>query len=191
VLTRRFEEALIYANRLHANQVRKASGIPYISHLLAVTALTIEYGGGEDEAIAALLHDAEEDQGGEATREEILRRFGPRVTAIVDGCTDGYGDPKPEWRARREAHIARLRTAPLSVRLVCACDKLHNARSLVQEYRTQGEALWGRFNGGHTGTLWYFHAVRDALWSEEISALIAELDRVLAELKALAASAGA
>ncbi len=185
MLSDRFEQALVYAARLHGNQVRKGSGIPYVSHLMAVSGLTLEYGGGEDEAIAALLHDAVEDQGGEATRSEILLRFGPHITSIVDGCTDADEDPKPPWRQRKEAYIARVRTAPRSVRLVSACDKLHNARSLVKEYRAQGESLWTRFNGGREGTLWYYSAVRDALGSDGIREVIDELDRVIAELHSL------
>ncbi|HML16268.1 MAG TPA: HD domain-containing protein [Bryobacteraceae bacterium] len=183
----RFEEALIYATRLHARQTRKGSGIPYVSHLLAVCALTIQYGGDEDEAIAALLHDAVEDQGGEATRLEILARFGPRVTAIVDGCTDTDRQPKPPWRARKEMYIERLRTAPHEVRLVSACDKLHNARSLVKDYRMSGESLWSRFHGGRDGTLWYYRTLVDALRSDGIAQLVEELDRVVTELESLAA----
>src|ERR1700722_19872388 len=152
-LTSRFEEAIIYTTRLHAEQVRKGSDVPYVSHLMAVAALTLEYGGGEDEAIAALLHDAVEDQGGLETRAEILRLFGPKVTAIVDGCTDTDAIPKPPWRGRKEAYIEKLRLAPLEVRRVSACDKLHNARTLVMEYRRCGEALWSRFHGRRDGTL--------------------------------------
>lgn len=182
----RFEEALVYAARLHATQTRKGSGIPYISHLLGVSALTLEYGGGEDEAIAALLHDAVEDQGGEATRLEILDRFGPRVTAIVDGCTDTNRFPKPPWRLRKEMYIAHVRTAPHEVRLVSACDKLHNARSLVMDYRVCGDSIWARFHGGRDGTLWYYRTLVDALRSDGIASLVDELDRVVTELEFLA-----
>ncbi len=112
MLTRRSKEALIYARASACAQVRKGSRVPYISHLISVAALALEYGGGEDEAIAALLHDAVEDQGGAATRAEILRRFGVEVTAIVDGCTDTDTIPKPPWRARKEAYIAELRPLP-------------------------------------------------------------------------------
>ena len=189
-LTRRFEDALLYATHLHADQVRKGSAIPYISHLLAVAALTIEYGGSEDEAIAALLHDAVEDQGGAETRNEILRRFGPAVTAIVDGCTDTDEDPKPPWRERKEAYIRHLQTAQGRVRLVSACDKLHNARSLAKDYRACGEALWSRFSGGREGTLWYYRAIVTALRSVENSPLIDELERAVAELETLAADGG-
>ena len=117
-LSPRFSEALSYVAALHAEQRRKVSGEPYLSHLLAVAAIVMEYGGNEDEAIAALLHDAVEDQGGVATLEEIRRRFGATVAEIVEGCSDAAESPKPPWRQRKEAHIARLRDASASVRLV-------------------------------------------------------------------------
>ena len=125
--TERFCEALEYAVRLHAAQRRKGSDTPYIAHLLSVTAIVLEHGASEDEAIAALLHDAVEDQGGAPVREEIRRRFGPAVATIVDGCTDCDTTPKPPWRERKEAFLARLPSAGRSVHLVTAADKLHNA----------------------------------------------------------------
>jgi len=185
VLTRRFEEALLYATRLHSDQMRKGSAVPYVSHLMAVAALTLEYGGGEDEAIAALLHDAVEDQGGAATRAEILERFGPRITAIVDGCTDTDEHPKPPWRARKQAYIEHVSRASQSVRLVSACDKLHNARSLARDYRAVGESLWDRFSGGREGTLWYYRAIVRAFRVTETSLLIEDLDRAVTELESL------
>jgi GTP pyrophosphokinase len=187
VLTERFERALVYANHLHREQRRKGSGVPYVSHLLAVCALTLEYGGGEDEAIAALLHDAIEDQGGEAARAEILRQFGPRVTEIVEGCTDADTWPKPPWRGRKEAYIRHVERASASVRLVSACDKLHNARSVVMDYRILGEALWSRFTGGRSGTLWYYRAMANALRAAGVSPVVEELERVVTELERLAA----
>jgi (p)ppGpp synthase/HD superfamily hydrolase len=188
VLTERFERALVFAAHLHRNQRRKGSGVPYVAHLLAVCELTLEYGGDEDEAIAALLHDAIEDQGGAAARAEILDRFGPRVTEIVDGCTDSEETPKPAWRVRKEAYVERIRTASPSVRLVSACDKLHNARSLVMDYRIYGEALWGRFKGGRKGTLWYYRAMVNALRAAGPNAIVDELDRAVTELETLASS---
>jgi len=188
-LTLRFEEALIYATHLHATQSRKGSATPYIAHLLAVTALVLENGGNEDEAIAALLHDAVEDQGGAATREEIRRRFGNSIVEIVDGCTDADVVPKPPWRPRKEAFLARLREATASVRLVVAADKLHNARSVLGDYRVLGESLWKRFNGGKDGTLWYYRTAVDALRSGGTNPLIDELDRVVTELEYLATQA--
>ena len=184
VLTPRFEEALIYATRLHSTQTRKGSGIPYVSHLMAVAALTLEYGGGEDEAIAALLHDAVEDQGGETTRADILLRFGPAVTGIVDGLTD-MDTLHPPWRARKETYIARLHDASDSVKLVSACDKLHNVRSLLMDYRTQGEKLWTRFHGERDGTLWYYRTLVEVLRSDARAGVVGELDRAVTELESL------
>jgi (p)ppGpp synthase/HD superfamily hydrolase len=185
-LTERFEEALVLAAQFHARQLRKGTPIPYISHLLAVTSLVLENGGNEDEAIAALLHDAIEDQGGANAREKIRRLFGENVTAIVDGCSDTDQIPKPPWRQRKEQYIAHLRTASPSVRLVSAADKLHNVRSVLADYRILGETLWSRFNGGKAGTLWYYRSVTDTLREVSPSPLIDELDRTLAELEHLA-----
>jgi (p)ppGpp synthase/HD superfamily hydrolase len=185
MLSNRFTEALTYATELHADQVRKSSGVPYISHLLGVTSIALEYGANEDEAIAALLHDAVEDQGGAPTREEIRRRFGDPVTAIVDGCTDAEIIPKPPWRQRKEAYIATIPYASASVILVSAADKLHNARSILKDYRTLGETVWERFKGGKDGTLWYYRAVVEAFSTRETTALIEELERVVAELEQL------
>jgi (p)ppGpp synthase/HD superfamily hydrolase len=185
-LSPRFEDALTFATRLHAGQMRKRTAIPYISHLLAVTAIVIEQGGDEDEAIAALLHDAVEDQGGPPTREEIRIRFGETVVAIVDGCTDADTIPKPPWQERKEAYIAHVRRATPSVRLVSAADKLHNARAILLDYRQLGEALWGRFTGGREGTLWYYRALADAFREIESTPLTGELDRTVRELEQLA-----
>ena len=132
-MTSRFEHALVFAAQLHREQRRKGSNVPYVSHLLAVSALVIEHGGDEDQAIAALLHDAIEDQGGPKTRDEILRRFGERVTGIVEGCTDSQTIPKPPWIERKLAYIAGISEKSPSVQLDCAADKLHNARSILMD----------------------------------------------------------
>lgn len=187
-LSTRFDEALVFATRLHARQVRKGSGIPYISHLLAVAALVLEYGGNEDEAIAALLHDAIEDQGGEATRREIRQRFGDTVVEIVNGCTDADTIPKPPWRPRKEAYIAHLRYASPSVLLVSAADKLHNTRSILGDYRVVGEQLWQRFKAGKEGTLWYYRALLTVYQTHTITPLILELERVINEMEAVVAN---
>lgn len=186
VLSNRFTEALTYATQLHANQVRKGSGVPYVAHLLGVASIALEYGANEDEAIASLLHDAVEDQGGAATREEIRRRFGDTVTAIVDGCTDADTTPKPPWRQRKEDYIAHLPTASPSVLLVSAADKLHNARSVLKDYREFGELVWERFKGGREGTLWYYRALVEAFRKVSSTPLIDELERVVSELERLA-----
>ena len=184
-----FESALKYASRLHAKQTRKGSDAPYISHLLAVAAIVLENGGTEKEAIAALLHDAVEDQGGQKTLDEIRRRYGKRVARIVDAVSDTDQSPKPPWRKRKEAYIERLQSEPYSVRLVVAADKLHNARDLLSSYRVQGEDLWSHFNGSREGTLWYYRAVVDALIDaaepdeDQLRAIIDEIDRTLAALQ--------
>ncbi len=186
-LTAKFAEALQYAFELHALQRRKGTDVPYVAHLLEVAAIALEYGADEDEAIAALLHDAVEDQGGPAVRAQIARRFGARVAEIVDGCTDADTIPKPPWRERKEAFLARLAGADHSVQLIVAADKLHNARSLVRDYRALGESLWARFNGGRDGTLWYYRGVVATLKSAPSHpALIEELARVVEELEQLA-----
>jgi (p)ppGpp synthase/HD superfamily hydrolase len=186
-----FEEALQYAAALHRAQRRKGGDVPYVAHLLAVTAHVLEHGGDQDEAIAALLHDAVEDQGGASTRDEILQRFGARVCAIVDGCTDTDVTPKPPWRARKEAFLRRLTRADRSVALVVGCDKLHNLRSVVNEYRQAGEALWERFRGGREGSLWYYERVSELLADQLPATLLAELQRVYAELQSLLAATAA
>jgi GTP pyrophosphokinase len=187
LLSSRFFEALHYAAQLHNPQLRKGTEVPYVSHLLAVCSLALEYGADEDEAIAALLHDAIEDQGGDATRQVIRQKFGDRVTEIVNGCTDAEVEPKPPWRDRKEAYIAHLETASSSVRLVSACDKLHNARSILRDYRQQGEALWPRFKGGKAGTLWYYRSlVTKFRQLDSHPHLIDELERVVTELEQLA-----
>lgn len=184
-LSPRFDDALVFARYLHAGQLRKGTAIPYFAHLLAVTAIVLEYGGSEDEAISALLHDGVEDQGGQLTREEIKRRFGESVVIIVDGCSDTDTVPKPPWRERKEGYIAHVRHASPSVRLVSAADKLANARSILADYRQLGEALWGRFQGEQVGTLWYYRALVTAFREVESSPLIDELDRTVTELEHL------
>ena len=187
LLTARFRDALTFAADLHMQQIRKGSGIPYVAHLLGVCSLALEYGADEDEAVAALLHDAIEDQGGAPTREEIRRRFGDRVTAIVDGCTDADVIPKPPWRERKERFLTTLDGATPSVLLVCGADKLHNARAILTDYRQHGEPVWSRFRGGRAGTLWYHRALCDTfrrLWpgplTEELERVVDETDRLAA-----------
>lgn len=182
----KFERALIYAARLHADQARKGTGTPYVTHLLAVAALVGENGGTEDEAVAALLHDAPEDRGGEERLEDIRARFGEEVAGIVSGCTDAFEDPKPPWRERKERYLAHLAGAPPSVRLVSSADKLHNARSVLADYRALGEGLWDRFTGGREGTLWYYRAVAGTLTAAGGGRIPDELGRVVEELHRLA-----
>jgi len=159
MLTKRFDDAFRYAHALHKNQTRKGTAIPYISHLLSVAALVIEHGGNEDQAIAALLHDGPEDQGGEKTLAEIRTKFGDPVAAIVSDCTDAWTEPKPAWRPRKEAYIASLAKKPGQSLLVSLADKTHNAEEILFDYRELGDQLWPRFNGGADGTRWYYDAL--------------------------------
>ena len=188
-LSPRFEAAVTWACELHRAQVRKGTRVPYVAHLLGVAAIALENGADEDEAIAAVLHDAVEDQGGQPTANEIAARFGERVRDIVLGCTDADVIPKPPWRERKEKYVAHLLQAPESVRLVSASDKLHNARSILLDYRTSGEALWSRFSGGREGTLWYYRALVTAFETRGSSPLIAELDRTVTEIERLSLKA--
>lgn len=178
----RFADALMYAADLHRGQVRKGTDIPYLSHLLSVSALVLEHGGDADEAIAGLLHDAVEDQGGETTRREIERRFGPRVAQIVAACSDTEAIPKPPWRERKEAYIRHLYEAPPSVLLVSCADKLHNARAILNDYRQLGDDLWCRFSAEKNGVLWYYQALAAAFLVLYPGALATELDRVVTEM---------
>ena len=181
-----FQRALDYAARLHGDQSRKGTRVPYITHLLAVAAIVGENGGTEDEVVAALLHDSPEDRGGEARLRDIRLRFGHAVAEIVAGCSDTYEDPKPPWRERKERHLAHLAGASDSVRLVSAADKLHNARSVLSDYRAVGDVLWDRFNGGREGTLWFYRAVVDTLRVEQNDPTVEEIGRVVSELERLA-----
>lgn len=183
VLTERFEAALALAARLHARQRRKGSDVPYISHLLAVTSLVLEYGGSEDQAIGALLHDAVEDQGGAPRLEEIRHRFGDAVAAIVDGCTDADTVPKPPWSDRKQAFLERLANASADVRLVVAADKLHNARCILRDYRQVGDTVWDRFTADRRQTLWYHRRVTEVLRAAGSHPLVDELHDVVGELE--------
>jgi (p)ppGpp synthase/HD superfamily hydrolase len=182
--THRLEDALVYAHQMHADQTRKGTTIPYIGHLLAVTSIVIENGGTEDEVIAALLHDAIEDQGGAETREGVRQRFGENVAAIIDGLTDTDQMPKPPWRARKEAYIAHLSEASPSVLLVSLADKIHNASSILRDLRNEGDSVWSRFTGGRDGSLWYYRALVEAFRARgQYSSLVEELDRVVSKIE--------
>lgn len=165
----RFDRAFLLASELHRHQLRKASRIPYISHLMAVAALVAEAGGGEDEVIAALLHDAPEDQGGQATVDHIRAEFGEVVANLVASCSDSLADTrdpgaaKAPWRERKERYIASLADASAFCRTITAADKLHNARCLVVDLRERGDEVWSLFKGGRDGTIWYFASILEQL----------------------------
>jgi (p)ppGpp synthase/HD superfamily hydrolase len=184
-LTERFEAALVYAHQLHRHQIRKASGTPYIAHLLSVAALVLEDGGNEDEAIAALLHDAVEDQGGQATREEIKQRFGETVVAIVDGCTESDSIPKPPWRDRKERYLQQLCQGSPSVHRVALADKLHNARTILFDYQQHGENVWSAFSAGKEGVLWFYHSLLQLYPLTQSSPMVEELRQVVEEIEQL------
>ncbi len=185
-LTARFDRALLFATRKHAGQTRKGTPTPYISHLMSVAGLVLEAGGDEDLAIAALLHDVVEDCGGAPMLKEIRRRFGDRVAHVVAGCTDTDATPKPPWRQRKEDYLKHLRTADADVRLVSAADKLHNARTILTDYRECGEAVWERFQGKRDGTLWYYRALLGEFRRRKSNRLVNEVERVVTELETVA-----
>lgn len=179
----RFERAFLFAAEKHAGQTRKTTTVPYIAHLMGVASLALEYGGDEDLAIAALLHDVVEDCGGAAVLKEVKRRFGSRVAKIVDGCTDSYGEPKPPWRERKENYLRHLKSADAGTRLVSAADKLNNVRSILSDYREVGESIWERFKGGREGTLWYYRALLDEFQRGKMNRLLREFEIAVLQLE--------
>lgn len=181
----RFQRAFEFAAKQHAGQTRKASSIPYIAHLMGVASLVFEAGGDEDLAIAALLHDVVEDCGGAPMLEQICRRFGARVAKIVDGCTDAYQLPKPPWHDRKLSYINRLKKEDAETRLVSAADKLNNVRSILSDYRTIGESVWSRFNGGRDGTLWYYRTLRDEFLRSTPNRITRDFDLAVRDLESL------
>lgn len=186
ILTPRLAEALALAIELHGNQPRKGTGIPYVSHLLGVCSLVLEHGGDEDEAVAALLHDAAEDQGGERTLGHIRQAFGEAVADTVEGCSDTLVEPKPPWRERKQRYIEHVRGAPEPVLRVSAADKLHNVRAMLSDYHVVGEALWERFNAGPEEIDWYHRGLVDAFREAGApGALVDELERTTRALGAL------
>ncbi|MBD2137051.1 HD domain-containing protein [Anabaena sp. FACHB-1237] len=183
-LTERFEKAVVYAIQLHSLQVRKQRDIPYATHLLSVSSLVLEDEGDEDEAIAALLHDAIEDQGGLETRKVILEYFGERVTAIIDGCTEEIVKHQSHWRDRKLNYLEKIRTGSTSSRRVALADKLHNSRSILMDKRQKGDVIWDKFGGQRSGTLWFYRAFLDIYKADNFpSILVAELEQVILELE--------
>lgn len=186
-LGERFERALVYATAAHRGQSRKGGSVPYVAHLLAVCALVLEDGGDEDQAIAALLHDVVEDQGGLVRLADVRAQFGDAVAEVVLSCSDATGaDPaaKPPWRDRKDAYLQHLATAPIAVLRVSAADKLHNVRTLVADVRTHGSQTMRRFAGGTEGTEWYYRRVHQILAASELGAspMVRELGMGITEL---------
>ena len=192
-LSIRFDHALLFAAQVHRNQERKKSGVPYISHLLGVAAIVLDYGGDEDMGIAALLHDAAEDHGGKAMLAVISQMFGPRVAKIVDGCTDAYGDEgknKPKWYPRKLRYIRRMRHEDADTRFVSAADKLYNARAVLRDVRQYGDSAFGSFSAPKAKVLWYYRSLvreyRAAGVTHQLKPLLDDYDRVVTELEHLA-----
>lgn len=190
----KFDEALLLASQLHANQHRKGTEIPYISHLLAVASLVLEaselteFKSKRDElAIAALLHDALEDQGHKISLQEIERRFGALVAGIVSDCSDDVitseGQQKAPWRDRKVSYIAHIGKTKKETQLVSCADKLHNSRCILADYQRIGDDLWGRFNAGKTDILWYYQSLAQEFlkaWPE--NPLASELSKTVSQL---------
>ncbi|HXE89658.1 MAG TPA: HD domain-containing protein [Terriglobales bacterium] len=182
-LSPRFVRAFRLAARLHAGQGRKGTEVPYLAHLMGVASLVLEAGGDEDLAIAALLHDAVEDCGGQPTLRLIRRQFGSRVARVVEECTDADTLPKPPWRERKQRYLAHLPQASADGRLVSAADKLHNARAILTDYRLVGDGVWDRFKGGRDGTLWYYRALVETFRRLGTNRVVEELARTVEELE--------
>ena len=190
MLSTRFDHALSYASMIHRIQVRKGSKIPYISHLLSVASITLEFGGNEDQAIAALLHDAAEDQGGEVRLHDIRITFGENVEKIVRDCSDSLGAEKPvnagdrkiEWRHRKEVYLATLPKKPCSSLLVSLADKTHNSEAIVTDLHRSGPEVWSRFTGEQDGTIWYYQELLK-FFSAKLPEHASRLDRAVSEMQ--------
>ena len=191
-LSTRFDHALLFASQIHREQDRKKSGIPYISHLLGVTSIVLDYGGDEEMGIAALLHDAVEDHGGRPMLKVIEQLFGARVAKMVDGCTDSYAeDPKKKesWERRKFRYLRRIRHEDAETRFVSAADKLYNVRAVLRDLRYDGEIIFTRFSAPKVKTLWYYRSLvreyRAGGITHRLKPLIDDLDRVVTEVEHL------
>lgn len=188
MLTDRFAEALVCAENLHRRQTRKGNDIPYVAHLLTVCATVLEWGGDEDAAIAALLHDAPEDQGGEACLRDIEARFGTRVAGIVAACSDSLTETKEDkgpWKPRKQAHLPHLAEMTADTALVVAADKLHNLTAMNRDLRQQGPSTLARFSGTPAELLWYYAGIADLLGRFRTTVPVEEVTRAVKEFAAL------
>ena len=189
-LTDRYDRALLYATQVHGGQLRKATTVPYFAHLMAVSATVLEYGGDEDQAIAGLLHDAVEDQGGRPRLNDIRNRFGARVADMVLACSDnvaegGSGQPKQDWQTRKERYIKHLHDLDRDILLISLADKTHNARSILRDLRKDeiGASIWQRFSQPKERTLWYYEELAETFKQLLPGQLANELADIVAELK--------
>lgn len=181
----RFDEALVLACTLHREQQRKASGVPYVAHLLAVASLVLEEGGSEDMAIAALLHDAAEDQGGEATLAGIQEAFGADVARWVRQASDTFQRPKPDWELRKQHHMAAIPMADWEARLIMLADKVHNARSILADHVRVGAGMWDRFSVPRERTMWYYETLLEVFERDLSPTLYDELSECVKQMKEL------
>lgn len=194
ILTERFDAALLYASAHHRHQQRKRTDIPYLAHLLAVTAIVLELGGQEDEAIAALLHDVVEDGGGPAALVEIDEAFGSDVARWVDQSSDNVSPPKPPWRERKQGYLDAMPEKDASALRIGLADKFHNARSILAGYQVDGEGVWSRFSAGDGDEVrWYYRALVDAFTAQrdrlgpQAQPLLEQLRLTVDEIERLAA----
>lgn len=178
-LTARFEDALHYANELHGTQRRKGNDMPYMSHLLGVASIVLDDGGDEDEAIAALLHDAAEDHGGRPRLEEIRSRYGDKVARIVEHCTDSWTQPKEPWVERKQRYAEHAATLPQDALRVSAADKVHNTYTILRDLRNVGEGVWARFNAKPDDVLQYYVSLVRAFNKAGGGPLVRELERIV------------
>jgi (p)ppGpp synthase/HD superfamily hydrolase len=178
-LTSRFDEALRYAREVHAGQSRKGVPVPYLSHLLGVASIVLDDGGTEDEAIAALLHDAPEDCGGRPRLEDIRSKFGDAVARIVEDCTDSWETPKKPWAERKQAYAEHARRLPPSSLRVSAADKVHNTYALLRDLRNEGESVWSRFNAGADDVISYYQSLVRSYREAGGGKLVEELARIV------------
>jgi GTP pyrophosphokinase len=179
MLTDRFFDAVRYAADAHAGQLRKGTNVPYFGHLMGVASIVLDAGGDEDEAIAALLHDAAEDAGGRGRLEDIRTRFGDRVARIVEACTDSWTTPKPPWIERKRAYVEHARHLPPDALRVSAGDKVHNAYAILRDLRLHGDTVWKRFNAPPADVLWYYESLVTAYREAGGGPLVEELARIV------------
>jgi (p)ppGpp synthase/HD superfamily hydrolase len=175
----RFDDALVYAHAVHAGDRRKGTLAPYLGHLIGVASIVIDDGGSEDEAIAALLHDAAEDHGGRARVDEIRAKFGDAVAKIVEDCTDSWETPKRPWAERKQAYTDHARHLNASSLRVSAADKVHNAYAILRDLRNEGESVWGRFNASADDVMAYYAGLVRSFRDAGGGRLVDELERIV------------
>jgi (p)ppGpp synthase/HD superfamily hydrolase len=179
MLTDRFLDAVRYAAEAHKDQTRKGTAVPYLSHLMGVASIVLGDGGNEDEAIAALLHDAAEDQGGRARLEDIRQRYGDTVARIVEACTDSWSTPKEPWIERKRSYVAHASALDAASLRVSAADKVHNTYAILRDLRTIGERVWDRFSASPDDIIWYYRSLVQAFRQAGGGPLVEELDRIV------------